>query len=97
MAKRDNKLAQLCAQVRESVAMTLADSDDEVLLDLFVIDVVGAPDASRLLVQLQAPADTPPEAVREAVEAVRGRMRRDIADTIHRKRVPSLSFELRRG
>lgn len=84
------KEAQLCAQVRDALSLALADSTDETLLGVFVLDVLPAPDSSRLAVQVEAPGD-PDEVQRRVVQEL-GRLRTEVAHAIHRKKVPSLAF-----
>ena len=84
------KEAQLCAQVRETLSFALADTTDDTLLSVFVLDVVPAPDQSRLAVQVEAPGD-PDEVQRRLVQEL-GRLRTEIAHAIHRKKVPNLTF-----
>ncbi|MEQ9073563.1 MAG: ribosome-binding factor A [Sandaracinaceae bacterium] len=84
------KEAQLCAQVRETLSFALADTTDETLLSVFVIDVVPAPDSSRLAVKVEAPGD--PDVVHERLARELGRLRTEMAHAIHRKKVPNLTF-----
>ena len=93
--RRDRrKEAQLCAQVREALSLALADVEDDEILELFVLDVVPAPDAGRLAVQLELPAGADPDAIRERLDRLKGRLRGEVASAIHRKKTPSLVFEL---
>ena len=70
---------------------------DESLQSLHVLSVVPAPNASRLLVI--ARADLPEEefdrdAILAELDAQSGRLRAEIAASIHRKRTPLLTFHV---
>ena len=94
-SRRDHiKDAQLCAQVARTLSYTLAELPDDALLDLSLIEVVPAPDTSRLAVRLAAPDDAPFDELRARLVAELARMRADIAAAINRKKVPALVFEL---
>lgn len=93
--RRDRiKDAQLCAQVREAVSLALASIEDEVLLDLWVIEVVPAPDSSRLAVRLGASPSVDALEVRARLERHAGLIRGEVTSAIHRKKTPHLSYEL---
>jgi ribosome-binding factor A len=87
--------AQLCAEVRETLSLALAQSDDERLLALFVVDVVPAPDASRLLVQVEAPPGHDLGETHALLERMAGALRSEVAESVQRKRAPTLAFEVR--
>lgn len=78
--------------MREALSLALADIDDDVILDLSVVDVVPAPDATRLAVQMYAPAGSDLEEMLARLERYMGRLRSDVASAIHRKKTPSLVF-----
>jgi ribosome-binding factor A len=89
------KDAQLCAAVRETLSLALAQSPDELLLSLFVSDVVPAPDASRLAVHIEAPPEVDLEEAREALERLGGSLRAEVAASIQRRKTPALFFDVR--
>lgn len=92
-SREDRKVFQLCAQVKRSLVYALAESDDEIVSELYVDDVEPYPNASRLLVRVfHDNADRPDILERLALE--RGRLRCAIAGSIHRKKTPQLAFEL---
>jgi ribosome-binding factor A len=92
--KAERKERQLCRQVKEAIAEALATLEDDVLADVWVMDVAPAPDASRLAVVVQAPQGTPLDLVQERLEKVAGYMRAEVAAAITRKRAPTLAFQV---
>lgn len=85
----------LCAQVRECLHVALGGvAEDPLLLDLCVEEVVPAPDASRLRVRLRCPNDVPLTDAKAALTPIVGRLRTEVAREIHRRRVPTLVFEI---
>jgi len=91
-ARDDQKVSRLCRQVREALSLALADVEDDAILELSVIDVVPAPDVTRLAVSIHAPEGSDIHALHEKLERVMGRLRSDVANAIHRKKTPSLVF-----
>lgn len=89
------KDAQLCRAVRETLSLAIAEGGGDVLSSLFVVDVVPAPDASRLAVRVEAPAELDVREVHEALERIGPRLRAEIAASVQRKKTPSLVFEVR--
>lgn len=92
------KLRQLCRQVERALSTALAaDCHDSVLLDLLVHTVLPWPNASRLLVAV-SPSNPEGKIDRELVllhlEAAKPTLREVVATAIHRKRTPSLCFEI---
>ncbi|MCB9594207.1 MAG: ribosome-binding factor A [Sandaracinaceae bacterium] len=93
--RRDGqKTAQLCAQVREALSLALAGIADDVILGLYVLDVTPAPDSTRLRVQLGVSDDAEPDDVHERLDRYAGRLRNEVAGAIHRKKTPTLVYEL---
>lgn len=93
----DRKVQQLCARVKRVLSYTLSDGPDELLSTAYVEAVIPFPSASRLLVQIQLwDLETPPDRARllERLRQEKGRLRSEIAASIHRKRTPELVFEL---
>jgi len=92
--QRDHrKDAQLCAQVFESISLALSEIN-ETLSALHVVEVQVAPHAGRLQVTLQAPLNANFESLQQALEAAAGRLRYEVAQSIHRKKTPTLCFLL---
>lgn len=86
----DHKTAMLCRQVQRILSLAL-DGD---LVELSVGDVTPAPNAGHLLVELIVPPDVGGSIVElmSRVEAASPRLRHAVAQSISRKRAPSLSF-----
>ena len=96
--KTNRKALQLCGEVARTLGQVLAwESGEAILRDLMVESVVPAPDSSHLLVTVYVPPGV--EAVTagkilERLREVSGRLRSEIAASIHRRRVPLLSFRV---
>lgn len=92
------KARQLCRQVADTLDLVLSgDCRDERLQALHVISVVPAPNSSRLLVTVSI--DLPITAfdrqeILEQLGQQTGRLRGEVAASIHRKRVPALVFHV---
>jgi ribosome-binding factor A len=96
--KENRKAKQLCRQVAETLDLVLSgDCRDEVLQALHVVSVEPAPNSTRLLVTVGADLPTG-ELDRPAIMALldrhTGRLRAEVAASIHRKRVPTLAFHV---
>jgi hypothetical protein len=94
----DRKTLQLCGQVRKTLDYVLSgETGDDLLRQLYVADVVPAPDASRLLATL-APVDSRADldsvAVMEKLGFAQPLLRAAVARAINRKKVPDLTFTL---
>jgi len=92
------KTQQLCSQVGRAIDVALTGDDlDERLLDVRVQRVEPTADEGRLLVifELDRSAATlaKPEAL-ALLEAARPAILREVAASIHRRKVPDLAFEL---
>src|SRR5438045_1577839 len=58
--KENHKSRQLCRQVERALTMALAgECGDDVLRELYIIEVTPAPSASHLLVRVSIPAHVP--------------------------------------
>ena len=91
------KALQLCGQVRDALGVILPGLADEVLQNLTVVSVVPAPHAGRLLatVAVPTPADAADRtAAAEHLDRAAGRIRREIAAAVHRRKAPELAFEV---
>ena len=90
----DHKTQMLCSQVAEAIRFLLAwECEDPVLQDLEVNEVEPAPNASRLRVVVVA-TEGEQRRVRAALERIAGRARSAVAEAIHRKKVPEITFEV---
>jgi ribosome-binding factor A len=87
----------LCEQVAQTLAGALTESEEDVLRDLLVVEVLPAPDASHLMVTLalapSAPARAPAE-VLEHLQRHEPRLRGEVAAAIRRRRTPQLTYRL---
>jgi ribosome-binding factor A len=95
----NRKALQLCAQVAEALnGFLVSECRDEALTDLFVESVAPAPNASLLLVTL---SPTLPDAgvdvasVLAALDRAHPLFRHAVAQAIHRRFVPDLTFQVR--
>lgn len=93
--RRDDRgVRRLCSQVRETLTYALAECRDEVLQSLYVSEVEPAPDATRLAVTVCVGDASEVDAARERLAAVVGRLRAEVASSIHRRRAPELVFRV---
>lgn len=88
------KVAQLCQQASEALSLALACSADAVLRDLSVVSVSPAPDASRLLVTVEAEDGVEHDRILDKLQVARGYLRSEVAGAIHRKKTPELMFRM---
>jgi ribosome-binding factor A len=97
-SKPGHKARQLCQQVLEILDTLLAaQGGDDRLLDLAVVAVEPAPDASRLLVTIAPrPSERPPDprAILASLDRASGRLRSEVASAITRKRAPLLAYRV---
>ena len=82
------KLKQLCREVYRVLVQVWTEPG------VFVVDVVPAPDGSRLAVQLGLDAGTDPAPVLDRLQRRKGYFRSEIAAAIQRKKTPELVFEV---
>lgn len=78
--------------MQRALNLALASHHAGGLDDLFIEEVVPAPDCSRLLVYVLAPADRPIAAVISELGREAPRLRSEVATAITRKRAPELCF-----
>lgn len=88
--QNERKAQQYCRQVQRALNLALADSDG--IDDLFIEEVVPAPDCGRLLVHVVIPTGRSAFGAMAALRAQAPRLRSEVASTISRKRAPELSF-----
>ena len=81
----ERKTRQFCRQVQRALNLALADRD------VFVEEVVPAPDCGRLLVFVALPADAGAESI-VTLGRETPRLRAEVAAAITRKRAPELCF-----
>jgi ribosome-binding factor A len=90
-AKR--KTQQFCRQVQRALNLALADRNvGDGVNDLFVEDVLPAPDCGRLLVHVVIPVGLPVADAMIALGREAPRLRSEVASAITRKRAPELYF-----
>lgn len=107
--KARHKDQQLCRQVAQTLSLALSGCGDALLRDLYVADVIPAPDAGRLLVSVypvtalpsHEPGDTESAILPEQFSQILARLdaaapmlRREVASAITRKRAPELLFRV---
>ncbi|QOV88976.1 hypothetical protein [Humisphaera borealis] len=93
-AAHDRKTLQLCRQVERALSLALAGDRHEVLRDLTVDAVEPMGSAAQLLVRVLVPASVEVSVI-EVIGILDGaspRLRAVVAQSICRKRTPSLSF-----
>lgn len=83
---------QICRAAAETLALALATLDDEAWLDVELVSVAPAPNASRLAITLKLPDSADPTAFEAKLERVGGYLRAELAAALERRRVPLLSF-----
>jgi ribosome-binding factor A len=89
------KARQLCDQVANALRGILADSADDAIRSLAVVQVEPAPNTGRLLVTVAvvAPADVmDPSTVRTRLQHANGWLRTEVAAAIHRRHAPELAW-----
>lgn len=93
-AAGDRKTLQLCKQVERALSLALAGERDDILRDLMVDAVEPMGSASQLLVRVLVPVslDVPVIEVIARLDEASTRLRVEVAQSICRKRTPSLSF-----
>jgi ribosome-binding factor A len=92
----DRKTLQLCRQIADTLNYVLSgELNDDVLRNVYVDSVQPAPDASRLLVSVALidPNDkTPANKVLHRLGLWSPRIRSEVAQSIHRRKTPELSY-----
>ena len=90
------KARQLCEQVRQALMNALSSLGDEVLHNLQVVSVEPAPNTGRLRVTVAvATVDVADRTIiEEHLATAYQRLRWEIAQAIHRRKVPELMFNV---
>ncbi|MEQ1827155.1 MAG: ribosome-binding factor A [Pirellula sp.] len=86
---------QLCAQVQQTLSMLIDEVCCDCAASVSIGRVIPAPHASHLMVFVQvadAEDESDLERVRHLVESKSGYMRSEVAQSIHRRKAPNLSF-----
>jgi ribosome-binding factor A len=95
--KIDRKAAQLCAQIRRALDYVIPEVLSETKFDAIVLDVEPAPNTSHLLVILQAIGQLDASEIRELdfeIAQRAGSIRTAVAQSIYRRKTPTLSFRI---
>lgn len=93
----NRKAAQLCAQVRRALDFGLSEALSDSTFDAYIMDVVPAPNTSHLMVLVQPAATLDEEGLRmlqETIVRCSGKLRTTVAESIHRRKAPTLSFQV---
>jgi len=89
----ERKAQQLCRQVQRALNLALADrAVGDGLGELFVEEVVPAPDCGHLLAHVIVPAGLPVKDVMAALRREAPGLRLEVGSAISRKRAPELYF-----
>lgn len=94
--KHDRKTLQLCRQIERALTLALAESPNDLVLDVQLDSVEPAPNAGHLLVTV-ATRHEDTLAVLLALQGDAGRLRTAVAHAITRRRAPELSFRVARA
>jgi len=96
-AQADRKAAQLCVQIHRALDFVVPQTLVNTTLDAIVLDVQPAPNTAHLLVLLQATASLTEHECSQ-LELVltqnSGVIRTAVAQSIHRRKTPTLSFRV---
>jgi len=94
----DRKTLQMCSQVQRTLDQMLSgELGDDRLRDLYVSQVVPAPDANCLMVSVSPlgfAKDFQPQIVLARLAECTGRLRSELARAINRKKTPELIFRV---
>jgi len=88
----NRKALQLCAQVKDILNLTMGGLSYEVLQEIYVANVIPAPDSTQLLVIMNTIGDH--DIAQAHVEKASGLLRLEVGRGINRKRVPQMRFEI---
>jgi ribosome-binding factor A len=96
--KSDRKAMQLCRQVLRAVehALGIRPLIDQ-LPDCLVVAVLPAPNTSQLLIQVAVSTEfqgNQPDEILAVLSAANGLIRSEVARSIHRRKTPSLIFQI---
>ena len=93
----DRKAAQLCAQVRRALDYGISEALSDSPIDAYILDVVPAPNTSHMIVLVQPAAEADADAVRDLEDELQrhaGLLRTTVAESINRRKTPTLSFRV---
>lgn len=96
--QEERKILQLCKQVERRLSLVLAGEINDEILDGLLITEVSAPFGPSILkVEIALPRDKQDldkTLVIERLQSISGWLRSEIAQEIHRKRTPKLTFSI---
>lgn len=92
-SRPDRKTLQLCRQVERALALSLAESASDLLLDVQVESIMPLQGAGHLLVRVSTRHDNPLD-VLQALQNDAPRLRAAAAEAITRRKAPELSFQV---
>ena len=93
----DRKAAQLCAQVRRALDYGISEALSDSPIDAYILDVVPAPNTSHMIVLVQPATEADADAVRDLEDELQrhaGLLRTTVAESINRRKTPTLSFRV---
>lgn len=94
----DRKTLQMCSQVKRTLDQILSgELDDDRLRDVYVSEVIPAPDAHCLMVSVSPlgfAKDFQPQVVLARLAEHTGHLRSELARAINRKKTPELMFRV---
>jgi len=96
-ASNDRKSAQLCAQVRRALDYGISEALSDSPIDAYVLDVLPAPNTSHLMVLVQPVVESDAEGIRDLQDELQrhaGLLRTAVAESINRRKTPTLSFQV---
>jgi ribosome-binding factor A len=88
----DRKTLQLCRQVQRALTFALAETGEEVLLDVQVESVDPQPGPGQMLVSVSGSGDAPE--ILAALHRNTGHLRNEVAAAITRRKAPELFFKV---
>ena len=95
--KSDHKDLQLCKQVYRVLSTLLAGGfADPMIQSLVIVSVTPAPDASRLLVSVQASknAEYDADSILARIQSIQAILRIEVAGAVCRRKAPELVYEV---
>jgi len=88
----DRKTLQLCRQVQRALMFAMAETGEDVLLDVQVESVEPAPGPGQMLVGVSGSADA--HEILEAIHRNAGQLRNEVAAAITRRKAPELFYRV---
>ena len=96
--RRDFRALSLCRQAQEALSLAVSDlADVPCLQEAWIAAVEPDPGPARLLVTVVLPSRSSPDELEDALAVLKRltpRLRAEVAQGIHRKRVPDLAYRV---